>query len=111
MIAMTLAEIADVVGGSVADGGGAGSVTGPAFLDSRVVVPGGLFVAIAGEHVDGHEFAPAAVTGGAAGVLGARPTGVPTVVVPDPVRALGRLARHVVDALDPVVLALTGSQG
>jgi UDP-N-acetylmuramoyl-tripeptide--D-alanyl-D-alanine ligase len=111
MIAMTLAEIADVVGGSVADGGNAGPVTGPAFVDSRDVAPGGLFVAVQGEHVDGHGFAAAAVQAGAAGVLGARPTGVPTVVVADPVRGLGLLARHVVDVLQPTVLAMTGSQG
>ena len=74
MIAMTLAEIADVVGGTVADGGNAGPVTGPAFVDSRAVVPGGLFLAVQGEHVDGHGFAAAAVQAGAAGVLGAPPT-------------------------------------
>jgi len=68
-------------------------------------------VAVPGERVDGHDFARAAVAAGAAGVLGARATGVPTVVVADPVRALGRLARHVVDTLHPTVLALTGSQG
>jgi UDP-N-acetylmuramoyl-tripeptide--D-alanyl-D-alanine ligase len=111
MIELTLAEIADVVGGTVADAGQAGPVTGPAFVDSRAVVPGGLFVAVPGEHVDGHDFAAAAVGDGAAAVLGARATGVPTVVVDDPVRALGRLARHVVDVLRPTVLALTGSQG
>ena len=33
------------------------------------------------------------------------------MVVADPVAALGRLARHVLDRLDPTVLALTGSQG
>ena len=86
-------------------------MTGPAFVDSRAVEQGGLFVAVPGEHVDGHDFAAAAVAAGAAAVLGARPTGVPTVVVDDPVRALGRLARHVVDTLRPTVLALTGSQG
>jgi len=111
MIALSLAEIADVVGGTVADEGQAGPVTGPAFVDSRGVVPGGLFVAVPGEHVDGHDFAVAAVEAGAAAVLGARATGVPTVVVDDPVRALGLLARHVVDTLQPTVLALTGSQG
>jgi UDP-N-acetylmuramoyl-tripeptide--D-alanyl-D-alanine ligase len=44
-------------------------------------------------------------------VLGSRTTGVPTVVVDDPVLALGLLARHVVDVLRPAVVALTGSQG
>jgi UDP-N-acetylmuramoyl-tripeptide--D-alanyl-D-alanine ligase len=111
MIEMTLAEIGEVVGGTLDAGRGAAPVTGPAFVDTRAPVGGGLFVAVQGERVDGHDYAAAAVAGGAAGVLGARPTGVPTVVVDDPVRALGRLARHVVDDLRPTVLALTGSQG
>jgi UDP-N-acetylmuramoyl-tripeptide--D-alanyl-D-alanine ligase len=113
MIAMTLAEIAAVVDGQLVDAGAAAGrpVTAPAFVDTRAAVAGGIFVAVAGEHLDGHDFAEAAVAGGAAGVLAARPTGAPTVVVEDPVRALGRLARHVVDTLRPTVLALTGSQG
>jgi UDP-N-acetylmuramoyl-tripeptide--D-alanyl-D-alanine ligase len=109
---MTLAEIAGVVGGRLADAGdGQASVTAPAFVDTRAPEPGGLFVAIEGEHVDGHDLARVAVEAGAAGVLGSRPTGAPTVVVDDPVAALGRLGRHVVDSLDATVLALTGSQG
>ncbi|KRF17399.1 UDP-N-acetylmuramoyl-tripeptide--D-alanyl-D-alanine ligase [Nocardioides sp. Soil797] len=111
MIEMSLAEIADAVGGRV-DGDAQVRVSAGAFVDSRAVVPGGLFVAIPGERVDGHDYAAAAVAAGAAGVLGSRATGVPTVVVDDPVAALGRLARHVVDHLsDLTVLALTGSQG
>ena len=109
MIEMSLAEIADVVGG-VAHG--VATVTGGAFLDTRTPESGGLFVAIAGGHVDGHDFASAAGAAGAAAVLGTRPTDLPTVVVDDVVAALGRLARHVVDRLpDVVVLAMTGSQG
>ncbi|WP_346766642.1 UDP-N-acetylmuramoyl-tripeptide--D-alanyl-D-alanine ligase [Nocardioides sp. JQ2195] len=108
---MSLAEIAAAVGGSV-DGDPEVLVTGPAFVDSRAVEPSGLFVAIPGDRVDGHDYASGAVAGGAAGVLGSRPTGVPTVVVDDPVAALGRLSRHVVDRLpDLSLLALTGSQG
>ena len=109
MIEMTLAEVAEVVGG-VAHGDA--TVTGGAFLDTRTPEPGGLFVAIAGERVDGHDFAAAAAEAGAAAVLGSRPTDLPTVVVDDVTAALGRLARHVVDRLpDVVVLAMTGSQG
>ncbi len=111
MIAMTLAEIAAVVGGS-AHGDPEVVVDAPATVDSRQVAAGGLFVAIAGEHVDGHEYAAAAIASGAAAVLGSRPTPAPTVVVDDPVSALGRLARHVVDRLTgTTVIALTGSQG
>ena len=114
MIPMRLSEIARVVDGVVAGQleRGEVEVTGPAFVDSRLVEPGGLFVAVPGEHVDGHDYAGRAVAAGAAAVLGSRPTGVPTVVVTDPVEALGRLARHVVDRLEVLTLvALTGSQG
>ncbi|WP_245734965.1 UDP-N-acetylmuramoyl-tripeptide--D-alanyl-D-alanine ligase [Nocardioides exalbidus] len=106
---MTLAEVADVVGG-VAHGDA--TVTGGAFLDTRTPEAGGLFVAIAGERVDGHDFVAAAGQAGAVAVLGSRPTELPTVVVDDVTAALGRLARHVVDRLpDVTVLAMTGSQG
>ena len=109
MIEMTLAEIAEVVGGTAH---GDATVTGGAFLDTRTPEPGGLFVAVAGERVDGHDFAEQAQQAGAVAVLGNRPTEVPTVVVHDVVHALGLLARHVVDRLpDVVVLAMTGSQG
>ncbi|TCJ23665.1 UDP-N-acetylmuramoyl-tripeptide--D-alanyl-D-alanine ligase [Nocardioides jejuensis] len=110
MIPLRLSAIASVVGGVLH--GDDVVVTAPAFVDSRAVEPGGLFVAIAGEHVDGHAYAEGAVAAGAAGVLGSRPTGVPTVVVDDPAVALGLLARHVRDQLSGLtVLALTGSQG
>ena len=111
MIPLTLARIAGIVGGHLADADGEETVSAPAFVDTRNPEPEGLFVAIPGEHVDGHDFARAAVAAGATGVLASRPTGVPTVVVDDPVVSLGRLGRHVVDALDTTVLALTGSQG
>lgn len=105
MIPLSLARIAAVTGGTVS-GDPALVVTGPAYLDSRSPCSGGLFVAVAGERVDGHSFAAHAHA-----VLGSRPTCRPTVVVPDPVVALGRLARHVVAAVAPTVLAVTGSHG
>ncbi|NYG56234.1 UDP-N-acetylmuramoyl-tripeptide--D-alanyl-D-alanine ligase [Nocardioides perillae] len=113
---MTLRQVAAVVGGEVAPAGGDDVVvSGPATLDSREVEPGGLFVAIAGERVDGHAFAEAAAAAGAAAAIGSRPTALPTVVVPDATVALGRLARHVRDELARrgalTVLAMTGSQG
>ncbi|MEE1943340.1 UDP-N-acetylmuramoyl-tripeptide--D-alanyl-D-alanine ligase [Streptomyces sp. TRM 70361] len=114
MIPMTLAEIADAVGGRVhdtADGQAVPAVTGPVVRDSREVRPGALFVAFAGERADGHDFAAQAVADGAAGVLAARPVGVPAVVVDDVLTALGALARHVVARLGTTVVALTGSAG
>ncbi|HZN72466.1 MAG TPA: hypothetical protein VFC00_12420 [Micromonosporaceae bacterium] len=93
MIPLSLDQIAAVTGGIVC-GDPTLVVTGPAYLDSRSPHSGGLFVAIVGERVDGHSFAAHAHA-----VLGSRPTCRPTVVVPDPVVALGRLARHVVAAV------------
>src|SRR3954454_14220777 len=111
MIPLTLPEIAAVVDGTVHDDD-AVTDTEPAFVDSRASELGGLFVAFAGEHVDGHDYASAAVEGGAVAVLGSRPTGVPTVVVDDPQAALGRLARHLLGRLHEVpVVAVTGSEG
>lgn len=116
MIPLSLTQIAEIVGGAVHDADPTTSVTGPAFLDSRAPAPGGLFVALAGEHTDGHAYADAAVAGGAAAVLGSRPTGVPSVVVDDVTAALQELARTVLlrrrAAEGPLtVVAITGSQG
>ncbi|MBM9460476.1 UDP-N-acetylmuramoyl-tripeptide--D-alanyl-D-alanine ligase [Nocardioides sp. zg-536] len=99
-----LSEVAAVVGGTLH--GEDVLVTAPAYIDSRAPIPGGLFVAVAGERVDGHDFAA-----GAHAVLGTRPTAAPTVVTDDSVAALGRLARHQIDATSASVFALTGSQG
>ena len=114
MISLSLAEIAEAVGGElrgVADP--SVRVTGSVEHDSRKVADGALFVAIAGERADGHDFAAGAVADGARAVLGTRPVdGVPMILVADPLIALGRLAHAVVDRLDKLtVVAITGSQG
>ena len=112
MIALSLAEIAEVVGGQTHDiPDPSALVTGPVVRDSREVEPGSLFVAFAGERVDGHDFAAAVVEAGAAAVLASRPVGVPAIVVPDVQAALGALARHVVRKLGTTLVALTGSAG
>lgn len=112
MIPLTLAEIAACTGGYVVGADPATVVRGAASVDSRSVPAGGLFVAVAGERVDGHDFAADAVAGGAAGCLLAQSVGVPGVVVTDTVLALGRLAAHIRSRLgDCTVVALTGSQG
>lgn len=111
MIPLTLRQIAEATGGTV-HGDDAIVVDAPATIDSRAVEPGGLFVAIAGEHADGHEFAAQSIAAGAAAVLASREVDAPSVVVDDVVDALGRLARHVVDQLeDLTVVAITGSSG
>ena len=83
--------------------------------DSRTVGPGSLFVALTGEHADGHEYVPGAMRAGAAGCLTARPVeDALCVVVDDPLLGLGRLARELVDrgvASGLQVVGITGSQG
>jgi UDP-N-acetylmuramoyl-tripeptide--D-alanyl-D-alanine ligase len=112
VIPLTLPEIAAVVGGRVHDDPDGVTVSAPAFIDSRVAEKDGLFVALSGERVDGHDYAGTAVGAGAAAVLGSRPVGVPAVVVDDVMAALAALARHVVSRLpDLTVVGLTGSQG
>ncbi|MFD7326865.1 UDP-N-acetylmuramoyl-tripeptide--D-alanyl-D-alanine ligase [Streptomyces sp. NPDC059875] len=112
MIALSLAEIAEIVGGQSYDiPDPAVQVTGPVVIDSREVKPGSLFAAFAGEQVDGHDYATRAVEAGAAAVLAARPVGVPAIVVDDVQTALGALARAVVERLGTDVVALTGSAG
>jgi len=112
MIPLSLAEIAAVVSGQPRDiPDPEVRITGPVVKDSREVTPGSLFAAFAGERVDGHEFARSAVESGAAAVLATRPVGVPALVVDDVTRALGALARHLVQRLGTQVVALTGSAG
>ncbi|MFI5716636.1 UDP-N-acetylmuramoyl-tripeptide--D-alanyl-D-alanine ligase [Nocardia sp. NPDC051750] len=80
---VTLRDIAGIVGGELHDVDDAEvAVTGTVEFDSRRIGPGGLFVALPGEHVDGHDFAQAAIDAGAVAVLAARPIGVPAIVVP-----------------------------
>ena len=64
-------ELVELTGGTV-QAQSDRSVLGGA-VDSRLVEPGNLFVALPGEHVDGHDFVPAALAAGAAGVLVSRP--------------------------------------
>ncbi|MDQ2791839.1 MAG: UDP-N-acetylmuramoyl-tripeptide--D-alanyl-D-alanine ligase [Actinomycetota bacterium] len=136
MIEMTLAEVSSAVGGVLHGATGTEKVTGGVEFDSRLVGPGGLFVAVPGERVDGHAFAAAAMHAGAVGVLAGRPVGVASVIAPQlaagsrsacyalagdtdgagaaVLAALSALARTVVCTLSKgglQVIALTGSSG
>lgn len=85
MIELTVAQLADIVGGELADISPADAarlrITGTVEFDSRNVTRGGLFLALPGARADGHDYAAAAVAAGAVAVLAARPVGVPAVVV------------------------------
>lgn len=114
MIELTAAQVAAATGGRLSADPEA-RVGGPVVVDSRRAEPGSLFVALPGEHVDGHDYAAGAVAAGATLVLAARELDVPCVVVDDVQTALGELARHVLATLrergDLRVVAVTGSVG
>jgi UDP-N-acetylmuramoyl-tripeptide--D-alanyl-D-alanine ligase len=111
VIALTLAEVAAATGGRLSTATGAEVVTSVT-IDSRAAGPSSLFVALPGEHVDGHTFAQPAVAAGAVGVLAARELGLPGVIVEDVTEALGRLAHAVLVRLPAVtVIGITGSSG
>jgi UDP-N-acetylmuramoyl-tripeptide--D-alanyl-D-alanine ligase len=86
-------------------------------VDSRVVEPGNLFVALPGEHADGHAFVGAALAAGAAGVLISQPLDdrvlaghdATVIRVADPLRALQAVATAWRSRFDPLVVGITGS--
>jgi UDP-N-acetylmuramoyl-L-alanyl-D-glutamate--2,6-diaminopimelate ligase len=93
-------------------------------FDSREVLPGSLFVAVAGGRQDGHRFVPAAVTAGAAAVIGTAapgalrssgllPDGAAYVQVADSRRALAvaSAALYGFPARKLHVLGVTGTDG
>jgi len=83
-------------------------------IDSRKVCPGQLFVAIQGEHHDGHCFLAQAWQGGASAALVSRYVAdvpLPQIIVSDTVVALGVLARWWRNQCDIPFVAVTGSSG
>jgi UDP-N-acetylmuramoyl-tripeptide--D-alanyl-D-alanine ligase len=113
MIALTVAQIAEIVGGTLSDisaqDAAQRQVTGTVEFDSRAVGPGGLFLALPGARTDGHDYAAGAVAAGAVAVLAARPVGVPAIVVPPQPpaahRGLAGVLEHDADGSGAAVLA------
>jgi UDP-N-acetylmuramoyl-tripeptide--D-alanyl-D-alanine ligase len=113
VIELSLAEIADIVGGRLTDVSAEKAagirVTGTVEFDSRAITPGGLFLALPGARSDGHTFAATAVAAGAVAVLAARPVGVPAIVVdpvaPDTSGGTAGVLEHDADGSGAAVLA------
>jgi UDP-N-acetylmuramoyl-tripeptide--D-alanyl-D-alanine ligase len=83
--------------------------------DSRAVLPGALFVALAGERFDGHDYLAAVAASGARGAVVRRGTapvpGLPLFEVADTLVALGDLARARRRKIAGPVVAITGTNG
>ena len=112
---MTLAEAAAAVSGQlIADDVVFTSVS----TDSRTIAPGALFVALRGERHDGHRFLENVKASGAAAAMIDRasrdagaPPGLPLVVVPDTLCALGTLAASWRARQQLPLIGVVGSNG
>jgi UDP-N-acetylmuramoyl-tripeptide--D-alanyl-D-alanine ligase len=85
-------------------------------VDSRIIQPGELFVALPGERTDGHAFLADAVARGAAALIVSRPIPDPSALgdvtivrVADPLAALGAVASAWRRRFEPLVVGVTGS--
>jgi UDP-N-acetylmuramoyl-tripeptide--D-alanyl-D-alanine ligase len=117
VIALTLAEIADALGGRIVRGDPSQIVEGSVETDSRLVSPGSVFFALPGEVTDGALFAAAAAEAGANLIVAEREVDAAAdlIVVTDGLGALAALARFVVARVRALgglrVVAITGSNG
>ncbi len=86
--------------------------------DTRTIGPGEFFLALRGEKMDGHRYAPQAAARGAAGLIvehdfaaAGLPEGLPVLRVANTLTAYGDLAAAVRRAWGGPVLAISGSAG
>jgi len=88
------------------------TVTG-AVIDSRKIEAGNLFVALSGEHVDGHEYLAQARKLGASAALVStlQDDELPQILVTDVIKAFGKIAAYWRQQCDVKVVAITGSNG
>jgi len=110
-----IANVLEATGGRLVQGDPAATLHGVA-TDSRQVTPGDLFVALAGERFDGHDFVARAFEAGAgAAVVGRWPDGLatdrPVVRVPYTADAYGALGAWWRRRMPARVVGITGSNG
>ncbi|MBK7583046.1 MAG: UDP-N-acetylmuramoyl-tripeptide--D-alanyl-D-alanine ligase [Myxococcales bacterium] len=114
---LRLDELCLATGGALVAGAVAGAVDGVRGVttDSRADVSGRLFVALSGEHFDGHAFVADVARRGARAVLVERDVDVPADVavirVRDTLAALGGIARFHRQRWDGTLVAVAGSAG
>src|SRR5579862_7528706 len=108
---LTLLEILEATGGGEVGGTQVGERFTSYHTDSREVQPGGLFFALRGAEMDGHDFIADAIERGASAAVVDHKTpvaaGIVEVVVPDTWRALYDLASSVLARVHPLVVGIT----
>lgn len=111
MIALTLKQIAEIVGGTTYGDSSATISSAPVF-DSRNAVQGSLFLALVGEKSDGHDFIDDAKAHGATGSMTTREVKGDGVLVSDVLTSVRALAAYVRKQLPNLtVIGITGSSG
>ncbi len=111
MTLFTLGEVSRATDGYLLDAD-PGTRVEHVVTDSRKAVTGSLFVALAGEHTDGHRYVNAALEQGAvAALVSDRTTQGPRVLVKDTLAALGALAAYHRRRFQIPVVGVTGSVG
>ena len=114
MIPVLITEILHATGGRLLGGNTSGTVTGVT-TDSRNIQDGDLFVAICGEKADGHAFVNQALTKGAVCALVEQEVTTVTekavILVENTIRAMGAVAKLVMQKLSVPTVAITGSVG
>lgn len=109
-------ELLTATGGIIVQAG-SDSAWGVVMTDSRRIAAGAVFVALAGERLDGHNFLEEAALKGARCMIVHRespaslPPHVTVIRVRDTLEALGDLAHYRREQVNPLVLAITGSNG
>jgi len=107
---ISLAEIAELLNAELH--GNDAAMTGSK-IDSRKIETGDLFIALPGEHTDGHDFIKQALQAGACGALVSRyiPSELPQIVVKDVIGSYAQIARLCREKSQARVIAVTGSNG
>ena len=112
---LTIQDIAAACGGQIISGDmSTEAVVTSICIDTRVLQPGALFVALKGEHVDGHDFVGDALTKGAVCALVEKVEcgqGFPLIYVNSTRRALMDIAAYYRRIHNIKVVAITGSNG
>jgi UDP-N-acetylmuramoyl-tripeptide--D-alanyl-D-alanine ligase len=112
---LTLLEILGATRGGLVGGTLVGDAFSTFHTDSREVIAGGVFFALRGAEMDGHEYVPDAIERGAGVLIVDRRVesvpGVGQVLVTDTWDALYALAHFARDRVRPLVVAITGSNG
>ena len=105
----TIEDVARVMGGRIIHADQARTSSGALFFDSRAPKREGIFLALPGERVDGHDFV---ADSGASFSFVSREVNAPAIVVADVLAAAASWASHYRTTLGELtVVGITGSQG